>query len=146
MDMRVISSPGPTGIKSSGDATRPRQQQLKELMSALKSGDLEAAKKAYAAINANATKGAPVGSTGRRDGPGATLPPTLAKIGEALANNDLAGAQKIAHDTHHEGSKTAHVLRVPPQEERAAENTSKRKPGGGNALPTGTGTLFTLVA
>jgi hypothetical protein len=145
MDMRVNSNNGPTGIRTNADGAGPRRQQFKDLMSALKAGDIEGAKKAYAAINANATKGAPVGSASRRDGPGPALPPAFEAIGKALANGDLAGAQKAAADMHHM-HKPALPPRLPPLEERPAEEkTTNRAPGGAAAMG-GRGTVVDLLA
>jgi hypothetical protein len=142
MDMRVNSNAGPTGIRTNGDGAGPRRQQFKDLMSALKSGDLEAAKKAYAAINANATKGAPVRPTDRRDGPGPALPPALAQIGEALAKGDLAGAQTAANDMH----KPVHHPRLPPLIDPETVATTNGKASGGASALGGRGTVVDLLA
>ena len=59
-----------------------KQQGMKDLMAALKTGDLGAAQKAYSSLPG--ASGTPNGSS------------PLAQIGQALLSGDLAGAQKTA--------------------------------------------------
>ena len=83
MDTRI--SPSSTAIAGSDSQWQARKQAGKDLMAALKSGDLEAAKTAYATMT--------------KDGTGklASDPNTLmAKLGDALQAGDMASAQKIA--------------------------------------------------
>jgi hypothetical protein len=62
-----------------------RQQNVKDLFSSLKAGDLAGAQKAMTALN-------PSGQTGH--GP-------MAAIFKALQNNDLQGAEQAAQSVHH---------------------------------------------
>jgi hypothetical protein len=62
-----------------------RQQNVKDLFSSLKAGDLAGAQKAMAALNPNGQAG---------NGP-------MAAVYKALQNNDLQGAQQAAQSMHH---------------------------------------------
>jgi hypothetical protein len=83
MGMRIPSS-GAVGSSQSVSVSnwQQRQQNFKDLFSAVQSGDLSGAQKAFAGLTAGATniKG---------NSP-------LAQIGQALQNGDIAGAQKAA--------------------------------------------------
>lgn len=75
-----------------------RQQSFKELTSALQSGDVSAAQKAFASLGQSASGQGP-----------------LAKIGTALQHGDVAGAKQAMQDVqasrkahhHHHASETA---------------------------------------
>jgi hypothetical protein len=83
MGMRIGSAGAAGASQATGIANwQQRQQGIKNLFSALNSGDLKTAQSAYAAL-------------GGSSGSGPTSGP-LASIGQALANGDLAGAQKAA--------------------------------------------------
>ena len=83
MGMRVGGAGSVTGSQDVGAGKwKQRQQGVKDLMSALSSGDVGAAQKAYA------------GLAGANGAASATSP--LGQIGQALQAGDLAGAQKAA--------------------------------------------------
>jgi hypothetical protein len=92
MDMSVATTGTASAAQSSALSNwQQRQQGFKDLTSALQSGDLASAQKAFAALdNGNGNSNSP-----------------LAKIGQALKNGDLAGAQqamqamKASHGGHH---------------------------------------------
>ena len=102
MGMRISSSSGVSSGQSVATANwQQRQQGFKNLMSAVQSGDLASAQKAFAAI------GGPQG--------GAQSNSPLAQIGQALQSGDIAGAQKAAqqlqaqragHHHHHSPAAT----------------------------------------
>jgi len=81
-----------------GAKSQQRQQSMKDLFAALKSGDLGAAQKAYAGLSSGGSAVA-AGSA-------------LAQIGKALGNGDLAGAQQLAqamrsgHGGHHHAASS----------------------------------------
>ena len=83
MDMSVSSA----SAASTGSVSQwqDRKQAGKDLMAALKSGDLEAAKTAYATMTKD--------GTGKLASHSDTL---MAKLGDALQAGDMASAQKIA--------------------------------------------------
>jgi len=83
MGMRVGGNNAAWASQGAGvNNWQQRQQGMKDLMSTLSAGDLAGAQKAYATI---------AGNKGQID---SNSP--LGKIGAALQNNDLAGAEKIA--------------------------------------------------
>jgi len=83
MGMRVGGNNAAWASQGSGvNNWQQRQQGMKDLMSTLSAGDLAGAQKAYATM---------AGNKGQID---SNSP--LGKIGAALQNNDLAGAEKIA--------------------------------------------------
>jgi hypothetical protein len=83
MDMRISS--GSTATSGSVSQWQDRKQAGKDLIAALKSGDLEAAQTAYATMTKN--------GTGRLASHSNTL---MAHLGDALQSGDMASAQKIA--------------------------------------------------
>ena len=92
MGMRVGGNSAPWSNQGVGaNNWQQRQQSMKDLMSTLAAGDLAGAQKAYAAIagQKQIDSNSPLG-----------------KIGAALKNNDLAGAEKIAQ-TWQESRKMA---------------------------------------
>ncbi len=126
MGMRI----GNTAAASSTQSTaigqwQQRQQGFKDLMSALQSGNLSAAQSAYATLTGGSATTA--GTTATAAGTTATASTTrsgsstasspLAQIGQALASDDLAGAQKAAqammaarsggHHHHHQAQGSA---------------------------------------
>ena len=100
MGMRV----GGTSSAWSGAGTsgvQQRQQNVKDLFSALKAGDLAGAQKAMGAISGNSS------SAASTDGP-------FAAISKALQSGDLKAAQQAAqsmhgHHHHHAAAATAAV-------------------------------------
>jgi hypothetical protein len=83
MGMRVGGNNASWASQGAGvNNWQQRQQGMKDLMSTLASGDLAGAQKVYASF---------AGNKGQID---SNSP--LGKIGSALQNNDLAGAEKIA--------------------------------------------------
>jgi len=97
-----ISGVSASTQSASMDAWQQRQQNTKNLFSALQAGDLGAAQKAFAALG------------GGNDSVNSNSP--LAKIGQALQNGDLAGAQSAAqalqakrsgHHHHHGAQQDA---------------------------------------
>ena len=99
MGMRIASS-GSAGVSQSSAVNnwQQNQQNFKALTSALQSGDLASAQKAFSALTAGKS-------------PNSDSNSPLAKIGQALQNGDLAGAQKAAQSIqgkhHHHGSHSA---------------------------------------
>ena len=103
MGMRVGSSGAAAGMQSSAVSNwQQRQQSFKDLNAALQSGDLSAAQKAYSGLTTGS------GSTNSNS--------PLAKIGQALQNGDLAGAQqamqalqasRAGHHPHHGTAQAA---------------------------------------
>lgn len=69
-----------------------RQQGMKDLFSALKTGDLDAAQQAFAAV-AKVTQIDPNSSLGQ--------------LGQALGKGDVGGAQKIATSMHQHQARSA---------------------------------------
>jgi hypothetical protein len=83
MGMRVGGNNASWASQGAGvNNWQQRQQGVKDLMSTLAAGDLSGAQKAFASV---------AGNKGQID---SSSP--LGKIGAALQNNDLAGAEKIA--------------------------------------------------
>jgi hypothetical protein len=125
MDMRISSVTSDS--QSVGMAAwQQRQQSSKDLFSALQSGDLAGAQKAFSALT---------GGTGN-----VSSNSPLAQIGQALQNGDVAGAQKAAqqlqaqrggHHHHHGGQQTA---------QSATPTTSTVQPA------SGSGSLLNLTA
>jgi hypothetical protein len=106
MGMSIASSSFAGVSQSSAISNwQQKQQDFKALTSALQSGDLKAAQTAYAALTA--------GQTSSSNAANSNSP--LAKIGQALKNGDLAGAQKAAqemqgkHHHHHHGGQSVPV-------------------------------------
>jgi hypothetical protein len=97
MDMKVPS--GNAGVQGGAQAWQQRQQNSQALSQALGSGDLNAAKAAYAALAGN-------GSNKAASDPNSPF----AQLGQALQSGDLAGAQKAfsqikaGHGHHHKTS------------------------------------------
>ena len=125
MGMRVQNGQSAANSAATGStAFAQRQQDFKSMMSALKSGDLNAAQQAYSSL----TQG--------RGTPPANSP--LAQIGQALQNGDLAGAQKAAqsmhgaHHGHHHGGSEA-----------SSGSTAAPAPA---PAPAGTGTVIINAA
>jgi hypothetical protein len=83
MDMRISSSSA--AATGSVSQWHDRKQAGKDLVAALKSGDLEAAQSAYATMTKD--------GTGKLASHSNTL---MAHLGEALQSGDMASAQKIA--------------------------------------------------
>jgi hypothetical protein len=124
MGMRVGRTEAAAGSQGAGAAQwQQRQQGVKDLMSALKSGDLSAAQQAFSGLN-----GAGARTSGNSP---------LAQIGQALQSGDLAGAQQAAQawqaarsgHHHHHGGQVATAA-----------------PDAGAATPSGTGTTINLTA
>jgi hypothetical protein len=101
MGMR-ISSPTSANVgaaQGGAAAWQQRQQSFKDLSSALQSGNLDAAKTAFASLTQNA-KGQAASNPGS----------PLAQLGKALQSGDLAGAQQAfaavqsQHHGHHHGA------------------------------------------
>ncbi len=123
MGMRIGHS-SPAVNTTGSSAWQQKQQDVKGLMSALQSGDLATAQKAYATLTND--NGTPTG-----DGP-------LAKIGQALQSGDLSAAQQAAQSwgagrsgRHH------HHSDAPP----ATASTSPAPAAGGTV-----GTLLNISA
>ena len=93
MGMRSVSSTSGAN-QSGGAAWQQRQQGLQALAKAVQSGDLDAAKAAFA----NLAKNAPVHSNANASSP-------LAQIGQALQGGDLTGAQKIMATMYSRGGR-----------------------------------------
>ena len=92
MGMRVGGSSGTWNQNSIGQ-WQQRQQNVKDMFSAIKAGDLTGAQKAMAAIG---------GGSSNNDGP-------FAAISKALQNGDIQGAQQAAqamHSHHHHAHAT----------------------------------------
>ena len=109
MGMRIGNSGSLAASQGVGVAQwQQRQQGMKDLMAALKTGDLGAAQKAYSSLPG--ASGTPNGSS------------PLAQIGQALLAGDLAGAQKAAqalqaarggHHHHHADPATQAATGTP---------------------------------
>jgi len=151
MGMRISGSSSTAATQSTGATQwQQRQQGVKDLMAALKSGNLGAAQQAYASLSGTGTGStgstavsstavsstAVNSSTGSSTGAQASSP--LAQIGQALQNGDLAGAQQAAqawqaqrsgqHHGHH-----GHHGQPPSATPPAASNpisTTANGPGG----------------
>src|SRR5215470_14420976 len=101
MSISGISSASASAYQSSGGPSE-FQQDLRALVSSLKSGDLSGAQQAYAALSKLQANG---------QGPPANSPfsQALNQIGESLQNNNLSGAQQAlsslqqARGGHHHG-------------------------------------------
>lgn len=124
MGMRVNSAGASAAQGSAGVGQwRQRQQGMKDLMSALQSGDLATAQKAFSVMSsgqANATKGSS----------------PLAQLGQALQSGDLTAARQAAQTWqaaragHHHGEHGAGSVASPVA----------------TATPSGTGSLVNLTA
>jgi hypothetical protein len=131
MGMRIqgSSSASATSSGTGAGAVQQRQQAFKDLFSALKSGDLTAAKTAFA------------GATAGRTGLHADSP--LAQIGQALQSGDLGAAQQAgaamqaarSGGHHHHGTAAAQT--------GAVVSTPVTATGNGTAGP---GSLINLTA
>ena len=109
MGMRIGSTGSSAASQGVGVAQwQQKQQGMKDLMAALKTGDLGAAQKAYSSLPG--ASGTPNGSS------------PLAQIGQALLAGDLAGAQKAAqalqaarggHHHHHADPATQAATGTP---------------------------------
>lgn len=97
MGMRSVSSTSGAN-QSGGAAWQQRQQGLQALAKAVQSGDLDAAKAAFA----NLAKNAPVHSNANAN---ANASSPLAQIGQALQGGDLTGAQKIMATMYSRGGR-----------------------------------------
>ncbi len=125
MGMRIGSS-GPASAAQSASIAdwQQRQQSVKDMFSALKSGDLGAAQQAYSKI-----------SGGTNVANGNSL---MGQIGQALQNGDLSGAQKAAQTLqasrggHHHHHQSADASQAP-----AATSTTN---------PSGPGSLINITA
>ena len=83
MGMRVSSSGSSSASQSASISNwQKNQQNFKDLTASLKSGDLAAAQKAFASLSGNNST-----NSANSNSP-------LAKIGQALQNGDLKGAQE----------------------------------------------------
>lgn len=94
MGMRVGGSSGSLNQQSIGQ-WQQRQQNVKDLFSAIKAGDLTGAQKAMNTISGN--------NNGNTDGP-------FVAISKALQNGDIQGAQQAAqamHGHHHHAREAA---------------------------------------
>ena len=100
MGMRVSSSGSASASQSASISNwQQNQQNIKDLTASLKSGDLAAAQKAFASLSGNNST-----SNANSNSP-------LAKIGQALQNGDLKGAQDAmlamqSRHHHHGGQST----------------------------------------
>lgn len=107
MGMRISGSGATSATQSTAIANwQQRQQSFKDLNSALQSGDLAGAQKAFSGLTGGA-------DTMSGSGP-------LAQIGQALQNGDLAGAQKAGQQLlagragHHHGHHRAQAASSTP--------------------------------
>ncbi len=127
MGMRISGSAAAGGAQDVGASNwQQRQQSVKDLMSALQSGDLASAQKAFGSL-----PGASNIASSDSNSP-------LAQIGKALQSGDLAAAQQAAqawqtarsggHHHHHGGPAAAPAAAAP------------------TAAPAGTGTVVNLTA
>ena len=109
MGMRIGNSGSSAASQGVGVAQwQQRQQGMKDLMAALKTGDLGAAQKAYSSLPG--ASGTPNGSS------------PLAQIGQALLAGDLAGAQKAAQTL--QAARSGHHHHHAAQAAPAATGTS----------------------
>jgi len=140
MGMRIGGN-GTTATASATAAMQQRQQGLKTLFGALKSGDLNAAQQAYASLTSGKTA------------PDANSP--LGQIGAALQKGDLASAQSLAQQTaqaqhthgahghhHHPAGDTAQVGAGDP----AASGATTAAATATAAVGKATGSLIDLIA
>jgi hypothetical protein len=122
MDMRI--SGATSDSQSVGMAAwQQRQQSSKDLFSALQSGDLAGAQKAFSALT---------GGTGSVN---SNSP--LAQIGQALQNGDVAGAQKAAQQLQAKrsgGHHHHHGAQQPAQSATPATSTVQPASGPGSLL------------
>ena len=123
MGMRIQSSTA-LGASQGVTATQWQQQQqnFKDLMTSVKAGDLGAAQQAYAKL---------AGTTGAANGNS-----PLAKIGQALQNGDIAGAQSAA--TQLQASRSGH-------HHHGAQQSAQSAPPSPNPA-TGPGSLLNIIA
>ena len=125
MDMRI--SGATSDSQSVGMAAwQQRQQNSKDLFSALQSGDLTGAQKAFSAL------------TGGTSNVNSNSP--LAQIGQALKNGDVAGAQKAAQQIQAKHSGHHHHHGAQPAAQSATPATSTVQPA------SGPGSLLNLTA
>ena len=116
MGMRIGNSGSSAASQGVGVALwQQRQQGVKDLMAALKTGDLGAAQKAYSSLP---------GASGTSNGSS-----PLAQIGQALLAGDLAGAQKAAQTLQAARSGHHHAAQATP----AATGTSAAAAGESSA-------------
>ncbi len=133
MGMRIGGQSNVSGTQGAGATQwQQRQQGVKDLMSALSSGDLNAAQKAFGSLPGAANLTA---SNSHADSP-------LAQIGKALQSGDLAAAQQAAQawqaqrggHHHHGGGQAGAPTGGTPQAGTTQAGTS------------GTGTVVNLTA
>jgi len=111
MGMRVGGTYGMTNQNNIGQ-WQQRQQSVKDLFSAIKTGDLAAAQKAMSSVS---------GNNSSTDGP-------FAEISKALQSGDIQSAQKAAqalHEHHHHGrASTATTSQTAPASSTAPSLTN----------------------
>jgi ribosomal protein S20 len=119
-----ISSAGSSSGVFQTNPFRQRANDFQALAKALKSGDLEAAKEAFASLQANAPKGPPPG-----DGPGrGKIKSDFAALAEALESGNIEDA-KAAFETLQKDLKAAraahgHHHRPKPDDASASNATA----------------------
>lgn len=124
MGMRIGSSDGVRSTQTAAIAAwQQRQQGFKNLMSAVQSGDLASAQKAYAALGAG--QGAAQGNS------------PLAQIGKALQSGDIVGAQKVAQ--HMQAQRAGHHHHHNQSNSQGANAVA-------GAAPAASGSLLNVVA
>jgi hypothetical protein len=102
-----------------------RQQSVKDMMSALQSGDLAAAQKAFGSLPGSANIAASDSNS------------PLAQIGKALQAGDLASAQQAAQAW--QNARAAHHHHAPSQATATA-------PGAASTATAGAGAILNLIA
>ncbi len=120
MGMRISASSGVGAMQSASVASwQQRQQGVKDMFAAVQAGDLGAAQKAFSALGS-----VPSSSP-------------LAKIGQALASGDIAGAQQATQQL--QASRAGHHH----HREAAAAPATATSPA---TASSGIGSLLNLVA
>lgn len=126
MDMRINGSD--SSSQSVGAANwQQRQQNVKSMMSAIQSGDLSGAQKAYAALNVS----------GQDSGNG-----PFAAIGKALQSGDIQGAQKAAQDLQAKRAGHHHHH----QESASSSSTTTPTTGNQPLADSGPGSTINILA
>jgi len=113
MGMRVMGGGSASATQSTSAAWQQRQQSFKDLASALHSGDLASAQKAYAGLtnSKNVDPNSPLG-----------------KLGQALQSGDLAGAQQaeqaLQSSRHHHRGQGGAIASAPQVTAPSTDSTT----------------------
>lgn len=119
MGMRVGNSSSAMAAQSSSvSGWQQRQQGMKDLLATLKAGDLVGAQKAFATVAAN--------------NPNIKSDSPLGQIGQALKNNDLAGAEKVVQSLQNDPIKNLTTTQIQTQNNQVASVLASLRGQGAN--------------